>query len=218
MPLSEKATSLHTGTLGDKTVVERLRRVEECTASFLAFDRLLKLRTEHRCPDTVTSFYGEIELASMAEVLQGMHVDADSTVLDFGCGAGRWLIAAGMLGARNAIGVEFVQERADAARYATEGLGCLVFTGDGLDPSNGVWEHAPTHVVAYDLAFAENVRRDFWRRVRNVPSVRSVAVWHKAAVGSGTSISSPSCDFRLTKTLNTTSTTNECFDCYVYTR
>lgn len=182
------------------------RGIEAC----LSFDRLLALRHDSTVPPTVATFYGEISLASMQEVLRRMGVGQRDTLLDFGCGSGRWMLAAHAAGARHVVGVEYCADRAQVACQATAGLeGLTVVPGDGLAP-HGVWMHKPTHVVAYNLASPPSIQRAFWERVRNEASVQCVAVWRLAPEDAAL--------FTLVETVQTLTPVGERYTAYLYRR
>ena len=84
-------------------------------------------------------------------------------------------------------------------------------TGDGLAAEAIVWKgHEPTHVVAYNLAFAPSIQKAFWRRVCSEASVRCVAVWRP--------LPAEVTDFGLLCTLRTTTPVDEAYTAYIYRR
>jgi len=127
-------------------------------------------RTSH--PDTVTPYYGEVSRAGMAQLLGRMELGESDRFLDFGCGVGRWLLAAVQHGCKHVFGIEYIAARADIARNVL-GERATIMQGDGNDAA--VWDAAkPSHVVAYDLLWRQEAKAAFEDTIARERCVRWV--------------------------------------------
>ena len=146
----------------------------------LSLGSLCQLR-ERACPDSVGPAYGEVDEGSMEAVLAAMRPTPRDVFLDYGCGSGRWLVAAaGRVG--RVVGVEYVEERARVAEAVVReaALDATVHVGDGAALA-AVWAERPTLVLFYDVVCPSSARRAFRRRVAAEPSVRCVVSWSRRA-------------------------------------
>lgn len=159
--------------------VHLLDEIEANVSAHLSFENLVKIR-ETPTPPAVSTFYGEIGWKSMMEVLDVMGVDEAATMLDVGCGGGRWLVAALASGCKNVNGIEYLQQRAEIARESLKDK-ATVIVGDASDPDH--WRSiSPTHVVMYDKAHPQSARRSILDAALLSGSVRVVASWREDPV------------------------------------
>ena len=154
---------------------EALRRLDQSSLGSFAIDDMQECF--YAAPPTVAPLYSALSRVSMVEVLARMGLDAGSVFADFGCGVGRWLLAARASGVREIRGVEYCPQRAAAAREAVS-PDVHVVTGDGLGGATRAFWHAPlTHLVWQTQAARRPMGDAFWEQVARHPTLAVVAVW-----------------------------------------
>ena len=185
---------------------ELLDSIDAAMVEQLSLPNLFKLRSE-ATPDTVTTFYGEIDWASMTRVLKIMAVGTSSRVLDVGCGGGRWLVAANESKCAGVFGIEYVADRAQVARNVL-GERATVITGDACDVA--LWNDIrPTHVIMYDKIWCDSALDPLNAIIQASPTVMCVASWKMKHIPG----------FEVASNLFThTWPTNERFRCYIHKR
>lgn len=138
-----------------------------------SFDKRRDARRFHKSMLELT--YGETPVVTAVRALRAAGVDASSRVLDLGCGRGRVLLAARLLGAR-AEGLDMLESHVDAAREPLAAIGADVRVGLAEESRlEGV-----THVYVAWTCFSTETRARVVAHLRTAPpGLRVVVLNHR---------------------------------------
>lgn len=134
-----------------------------------SFDKRRDARRFHKSMVELT--YGETPVVTAVQALRAAGVDASSRVLDLGCGRGRVLLAARLLGAE-AEGFDMLAGHVEVARDPLAAIGAGVYLGLAEEATlTGV-----THVFVAWTCFSAETRARVVAHLRTAPAGLRVVV------------------------------------------
>lgn len=137
------------------------------------FDNLSGYKSHHKVYDkSYVTTYGEIQYTAIEEIYKlAVQHGADNAFIDFGCGIGKGIIMALLVGFKKTYGVELVKERYDDAIVAVSRLpnkykkNIFVFNGDMFDFDFKVTEGKPVCIFMSNLLFTVDVNKKIFHKI-----------------------------------------------------